>query len=128
MEFIVFRYVISADICQMYRMILMHNEHRPLQHIVWRESEDEEFSCHQSNTVTYGAGSASYLAIKYLKYLTEMSASEYPIASKTFSDNFFVDDLLTGSNDIEELKQRRNDIYTILDSAKLTLRKWVSYT
>nr|CAI5863145.1 unnamed protein product [Callosobruchus analis] len=38
----------------------------------------------------------------------------------------YVDDLLSGSNDLMELKNRCKDIYTILESANFILRKWKS--
>lgn len=41
-------------------------------------------------------------------------------------NNFYVDDLLTGSNDLIELNNKCKDIYSILKSAYFIFRKWVS--
>nr|CAI5858315.1 unnamed protein product [Callosobruchus analis] len=47
-------------------------------------------------------------------------------ACKTILKDMYVDDLLSGSNDLMELKSRCQDIYTILKSANFILRKWNS--
>nr|CAI5845761.1 unnamed protein product [Callosobruchus analis] len=110
----------------MYRQILIHPDHRPLQQILWRESPSEEFSVYQLNTVTYGTRAAPYLAIRCIRQLAEDNSENFPLASKTILEDIYVDDVLTGSNDLNELKTRCNNMYSILQSASLILRKWNS--
>ncbi|XP_074034599.1 uncharacterized protein [Leptinotarsa decemlineata] len=108
----------------MYRQIWVHPDHRPLQLILWRDTPNEALTTYQLNTVTYGTTSAPYLAIKCLNQLAIQNQTNYPIASKTILSDFYVDDLLTGSNDLEELQGRCKDISSILRSANFILRKW----
>ncbi|XP_072399471.1 uncharacterized protein [Diabrotica undecimpunctata] len=126
LRFRLYKYVVSADVSKMYRQILMHSDHRPLQCIIWRNKPEDDLSSYQLNTVTYGTKSAPYLAIKCLNQVATEYKNIFPIASKTIHNDFYVDDLLTGSNNIEELQTRCNDISSILKSANFILRKWVS--
>lgn len=119
-------YVVSADISKMYRCILMNPEHRPLQRILWRENPDEDISLFQLNTVSYGTTSAPYLAIKCLQQLAIDNSNQFPAACNTILHDFYVDDLLSGSNDLAELNTRCHQISSILKSAHFVLRKWVS--
>ncbi|KAG5870006.1 hypothetical protein JTB14_001435 [Gonioctena quinquepunctata] len=49
-----YEYVVSADIKQMYKMVLVDSNHTPLQHILWREDPSLPIQCLQLQTVTYG--------------------------------------------------------------------------
>lgn len=126
LRFRFYKYVVSADISKMYRQINMHEQHRPLQRIVWREDPSKDFSIYDLNTVTYGTSSAPYLAIKCLQELAHENKSSFPIASNTILTDFYVDDLLTGSNDASELNQTCKDIFFILKKGGFILRKWVT--
>nr|CAI5828097.1 unnamed protein product [Callosobruchus analis] len=110
----------------MYRQIIMHPDHRHLQKIIWRDSPDHDFSTYQLNTVTYGTRAAPYLAIKCIQQLALENKHQFPDACKTILKDMYVDDLLSGLNDLMELKSRCQDIYTILKSANFILRKWNS--
>ncbi|XP_072392412.1 uncharacterized protein [Diabrotica undecimpunctata] len=125
-RFRLYKYVVSADISKMYRQILMHEDHKSLQQIIWRNNPNEQFSTYQLNTVTYGATSSPYLAIRCINQLAIEYQESFPIASKSILSDFYVDDLLTGSDDIIELQDRCRDISLILKSAHFILRKWVS--
>nr|CAI5823846.1 unnamed protein product [Callosobruchus analis] len=109
----------------MYRQVIMDPAHRSLQQIVWRESPNDEFQTYQLNTVTYGTRSAPYLAIRGIKQLAEENLGLNPLACQTIINDVYVDDLLTGSNDLNELK-RCKTIHDILASANFILRKWNS--
>lgn len=121
-----FQYVVSADITKMYRQILMNHEHRPLHLILWRESPDDSLSTYQLNTVTYGTTAAPYLAIKCLKQIGIDNNKQFPEASNSILKDFYVDDLLTGSNDLTELQIRCQVIDSLLKSSHFILRKWHS--
>nr|CAI5857181.1 unnamed protein product [Callosobruchus analis] len=70
--------------------------------------------------------SGSLLSICCIKQLAEDNSEKFPLVSKTILEDIYVDDILTGSNDLNKLKTRCNNIYSILQSASLTLRKWNS--
>lgn len=126
LRFRTYKFVVSADISKMYRQILIDREHRPLQQILWRDNPESNFCIYQLNTVTYGTRSAPYLAIKCIKTLAEHNMNQYPKACETILNDMYVDDLLTGSNDLIELQKLCKDIYDVLASANFILRKWNS--
>lgn len=47
-------YAFTADICKMYRQILVLPEYRKFHHILWRASPHNALVDYQLNTVTYG--------------------------------------------------------------------------
>jgi len=59
-----FRHAFTADICKMYRQILILPEFRTYQHILWRASPHEKLVDYELNTVTYGVNCAPFLALR----------------------------------------------------------------
>jgi hypothetical protein len=116
----------TADIAKMYRQILMHPEDRDLQRILWRHSPDEPIKEYQLNTVTYGMSSTPFLATRCLNKLADDNSDKHPRAAHAMKQDFYVDDLLSGSTTLEEAMQLRDGITTLLQTAGFTLRKWAS--
>lgn len=121
-----YSFVVAADIKMMYRQILIEPQQRPYQRIFWRESPAEKLKCFELNTVTYGTASAPFLATKCLIQLAEETKLSYPEASEAIRKDMYMDDLLTGGDEVESLKQIRNSIVSILASAEFELRKFIS--
>ncbi|XP_043257972.1 uncharacterized protein LOC122400517 [Colletes gigas] len=92
------KYVLSADIEKMYRQIRIRTEDRQYQRILWRTNESEEIRVFELNTVTYGTASAPFLATRALRQLGEIHREEFPAARLTIIEDFYVDDLLTGTD------------------------------
>lgn len=118
-------YVMTADISKMYRQILVDTDERKYQRIFWRFSETDELKIYTLNTVTYGNASSPYLAVKCLFYLAEEVESEHPCTSKIIKRDFYMDDLLTGSNSQEEILELQKSVTSVLRSAGFSLRKWL---
>jgi len=53
---------------------------------------------------------------------------EHPEASKILLEDFYVDDVLTGSNNEDELRRNRDELIQLMTCANLELGKWVSKT
>lgn len=64
-----YKYVACADIEKMFRQILVHENQRNLQLILWRETSSEPISVCRLNTVTYGTASAPFLSIRCVRQL-----------------------------------------------------------
>lgn len=119
-------YVIIADIAKMYRQVLIDEEDRRLHRIFWRADPSKELKCFELNTVTYGTASAAFLSTRCLKKLSTDHKEEYPMASSVIEHDFYVDDLISGSDSISETKQIYKEVSQILLSAGFALRKWMS--
>jgi hypothetical protein len=113
----------TADIAKMYRQIVVHPEDRDLQRILWRYSSEEPIQEYRLTTVTYGTSSAPFLVTRCLKKLADDNQGQYPRAAQVLSNDFYVDDLLSGTSTLEDAIKMHQEI-SLLQTAGLTLRKW----
>lgn len=72
------RFALTADICKMYRQILIAPEHRRYQQILWRASPHDKLQSYKLNTVTYGLNCALFLAIRVLRHIAENDCLDFP--------------------------------------------------
>ncbi|UYV84326.1 hypothetical protein LAZ67_X001851 [Cordylochernes scorpioides] len=98
LRFRTFFVALSADIEKMYRQILIHPDD----------------TC------------APYLAIRTLHQLADDEAMNYPVASEIVKRDFYVDDLLTGADTVEEAHVLIRQIIALLAEGGFPIRKWVS--
>ncbi|XP_072403142.1 uncharacterized protein [Diabrotica undecimpunctata] len=119
-------FVASADIAKMYRQILIDDTQRCLQRILWRNHPKDPLHSYELNTVTYGSTSSSYLATRCLYQLSLEHSDTFPQASKIIAEDFYVDDLLTGSDSLEDLILNCKQVSEILSKGCFPLRKWMS--
>ena len=78
------------------------------------------------NTVTYGTASAPFLATRCLQQLIEDEAINYPEAAQIAKVGFYVDDLITGTDDLDKALALQKDLKDMLEKVGFTLRKWSS--
>ncbi|XP_070851548.1 uncharacterized protein [Drosophila suzukii] len=128
LRFRMYKFAFSADIVKMFRQIWVNEKHRNYQKIVWREDPSDPIKHFQLCTVTYGTSCAPFLAVRVLKQLAVDHQDEYPNASKILLEDFNVDDVLTGSNNEDELRRNRDELIQLMSCANLELGKWVSNT
>ncbi|XP_035229448.1 uncharacterized protein LOC118201452 [Stegodyphus dumicola] len=120
------RFAFSADIKQMYRQILIHPSQRNLQRIVWKPSREAPVQVYRLRTVTYGTTSAPFLAMRTLKALAADEQDYFPRAAAVTSTDFYMDDILTGGNTLEEAKELQSELVQMLRRGGMELHKWVS--
>ncbi|XP_075150623.1 uncharacterized protein LOC142224721 [Haematobia irritans] len=121
-----FKYVFNCDITQMYRQIRVDSSHAPLQRIVFRDSPTRTVQDYELQTVTFGVNCAPYLAIRTLLQLAEDTEEEFPLAADILRKCMYVDDVLTGTHDLETAIMARDQLIAALATAKFELRKWTS--
>ncbi|XP_046803840.1 uncharacterized protein LOC124419256 [Lucilia cuprina] len=110
----------------MYRQIRLDQSHTPFQRILFRDSPTEEIKQYELQTVTFGVNCAPYLAIRSLLQLADDFESQYPLASQIIRKGMYVDDVLTGTHDVETALVARDQLKAALSSAGFNLRKWTS--
>lgn len=120
------QFIISADIAKMYRQVLIKQDQRRFHLILWRSDDSKPVDTYCLNTVTYGTASASFLSIRCLKQLAIEFRDKYPESARIVENDFYVDDLLTGADSIDEVIQLQREITEILNSGQFELRKWSS--
>lgn len=115
-----------ADVKQMYRQILVAKEDVDYQRILWRSSPHDEIIEKRLLTVTYGTSCAPFLAIRTLKQLAQDEKDEFPDLVDVISNDFYMDDLLTGANDVEKAAELQSRITQVMAKGKFEMHKWAS--
>jgi len=124
LRFRLHKFVFTADIEKMYRQILIHDNDSVYQLIVWRNNEMEDYQYYRLKTVTYGTTSAPYLATKCLQYLATTDNGKHPLGATVIKDDFYVDDCLSGADDITTAQEMQRQVTALLNEAGFRLRKW----
>lgn len=118
--------VLTADIEKMYRQILVHPDDRHFQKIIWRNDKSQSLKIYVLNTVTYGTKSASFSAARTLKRLASDTRDKFPRAAEALSEDFYMDDLITGTDSHDEAIILRDELLEATKQAGLNLRQWAS--
>ncbi|XP_061722994.1 uncharacterized protein LOC133529314 [Cydia pomonella] len=119
-----YKYAFCADVQMMYRCIWISEDQQHLQKIIWRNSPSEKLQEYQLCTVTYGQKCAGWLATRTLKQLAIDDGHKHPEAAETLKNEFYVDDLISGRNSIEEAKELQSSLISLLKGGGMNLRKW----
>lgn len=82
------KYAMSADIEKIYRQILISEENRSLQTILWRSQPRDKLKEYCLNTITYGTTPASYLATACLEKLAHEYEEKAPFVAQVISQIF----------------------------------------
>ncbi|XP_037943125.1 uncharacterized protein LOC119675975 [Teleopsis dalmanni] len=118
------QYGLMADINKMYRQVLLHPDDRRFQLILWRENEHKPISTYMLNTVTYGTSAAPHLAIRSLQYAAENYHQAHELGKAGILNDFYVDDMVTGADDLATLVQIKEEVSEILNHFGMELCKW----
>jgi hypothetical protein len=116
----------TADIAKMYRQILVTPEDANLQRILWRKSPADPIVEYRLLTVTYGTAAAPFIATRVLQQLAEDEKKEFPIASEIATRDFYVDDVMSGAETVEEAIIAQQQLIEMMERGCLDLRKWSS--
>nr|XP_049702276.1 uncharacterized protein LOC126055742 [Helicoverpa armigera] len=121
-----YKYAFTSDIEKMFRFIAVDERDQKYQKIFWRESLEHPIQTFCLTTVTYGTRAAPFLAIMTLRKLAADERETYPEASKVVESAFYMDDLVHGTNTIEDGKQLISDLNALMKLGGFNLRKWSS--
>ncbi|KAJ8733938.1 hypothetical protein PYW07_014489 [Mythimna separata] len=117
------KYIACADVEKMFRQVLIQPDQRNLQCILWRENPSDPLGIYQLNTVTYGTASAPYLSMRCIRQLAEECNDD--VISRVIKEDIYVDDLITGHDDKNTLKNICDGVFKTLSSGCFILRKWI---
>ncbi|XP_062714183.1 uncharacterized protein LOC134290964 [Aedes albopictus] len=109
--------VVAGDVRQIYRNC----------RILCRWSKEEPLLEYCLNTVTYGTKSASYPATKFVQQLLLSHEEYFPETVQRAIKGTYVEDVLTGAENIDEAKQLRQELCQIFAAGGFHLRKWASF-
>ena len=109
-RFCTYKIALTADLQKMYRQVLIQENDRDFQRILWRFSPEQPVQDYRLNTVTYGQACASYLAVCCLRQLDEEDKESYPLASHTLLNDTYVDDIISGASTIENARSLQEQL------------------
>ena len=110
LEFRKYIYVFTGDIQKMYRMIRIDPLQYSLQRILWCENTSETPKTYEILTVTYGTVSALFHAMQTLEHLSNNEGVNFPKAAPALQENFYMDDVLCGTETLEGTKELKQQI------------------
>uniref|UniRef100_A0A023EZK8 Putative reverse transcriptase n=1 Tax=Triatoma infestans TaxID=30076 RepID=A0A023EZK8_TRIIF len=120
------KFVLTGDICKMYRQIEVTSLDMDMQRILWRSSAELPLEIFRLRTVTYGTNCAPYLALRCLRQVgLDLIPRDKQVADIIQSD-FYMDDLMTGAESEIELSKIQSRLRKELHKAGFELRKWCS--
>ncbi|GFU94870.1 uncharacterized protein TNCV_820931 [Trichonephila clavipes] len=105
-------------------MILINESQCHLLRIVWKDKIDSPVKIFTLTTITYGTKSAPYLATRSLKRLAIDDGDKYPLAAEVIMSDVYMDDLLTGADDLESGRKLQVQLVSMLKGAGMELHKW----
>ncbi|XP_017470079.1 PREDICTED: uncharacterized protein LOC108361825 [Rhagoletis zephyria] len=97
-----------------------------MQCILWPNSPEDEFSVYKPDTVTYGTKPAAFLAIRAMHQLASDESSFYPLGAQIVMRDFYVDNLISGGNTVEEVLEIKHQSTSLLARGNFRLQKWCS--
>ena len=92
----------------MCRQILFHPEDANLQRIVWQRPGENKVQHFRLLTFTYETRCAPYLAIWTLRQLAMDDGYQYPDAAEALLRDTYVDDVLSGAEDVDATINLKN--------------------
>lgn len=121
-----YQVVFTADVEKMYRQIQVRDSDADYQRIVWRSDPSQPIRDYKLTTVTFGTSGAPYLAIRTLQQLARDGMKQFPNAAAIALRDFYVDDLLSGCDTINEAIQLQDEIKRLMKKGGSDIRKWTS--
>lgn len=119
------KYFYSGDITKMFRQTLLKKEDSKKLRIIWRPTKNSPIEEFTLNTITYGMDCAPWQAIRTLHQVADDHAPD-AATIKIIKEGFYMDDLYSGGDTIEECKEQVDKIIRTLEAGKFPLTKWVS--
>ncbi|XP_065093725.1 uncharacterized protein LOC135714319 [Ochlerotatus camptorhynchus] len=116
----------AADVEKMYRQMLHFASDRRFLRIRFRKSPTDPISTYELQTVTYGTASAPFLATRTLQQIALDNGDQFPAAVEAVIHDFYVDDFLSGADDVESAIQLRQQVTEMLSAAGFPIKKWAS--
>jgi hypothetical protein len=125
-RFMTHRVAISADIWKFYPQTSINPKDRDFHRLVWRDSPTKPIQDFRMTRVTFGVSAAPFLAIRSLHQMADDVEELSPHVVQIIKNDFLVDNLLSGANDVEAALTLQTELLTAMHLGGLRLLKWTS--
>jgi hypothetical protein len=117
---------LTADISKMYRAVELTRSDRDLHRFVWRSDPNAPLTDYRMTRVTFGVSASSFAANMAVKQNAIDYAQEFPSAAEIAKKCFYVDDCLTGADDLKSALTLQQQLTSLFARGGFLLRKWNS--
>ncbi|GFT56268.1 uncharacterized protein TNCV_130481 [Trichonephila clavipes] len=105
--------------------IVLAEEDRYCQRFLWADDfPPNNLKTYRSKIVTFGEKSSPFLLAATIKHHIKNYEISYPLAYKVLNEYLYVDDLITGTNAVNEALELSKHTKLILKYANMNLKKW----
>ena len=118
--------VLAGDIQKAFLRIRIHDIERDALRFHWQTDCTSEVETYRFTRVLFGLAPSPFLLDGVLEYHLDSWAQRYPEDAERLRRSFYVDDLLTGGQDVQQTKARKEVAQAIMSDATFKLHKWHS--
>ncbi len=120
------RIALTADVSKMYRNVELTDEDKDLHRFLWRAKSTDPLRDYRMTRVTFIVSASSFDANMSVRQNAIDLSCDYPLAAKIVKDSIYVDDCLTGADDVEGAIMLYQQLRDLFQCGGFLLRKWNS--
>ena len=120
------RVAVTTDVSKMYRAIELVEPDCDLHRFVWRSNPLDTIQDYRMTRVKFDVSASSFIANMCLKQNATNLAKEFPLAATAVNESFYVDDGLTGADDVETAIKLQRELQQLFSRGGFLLHKWNS--
>ena len=115
-----------GDISKMYHSVLTTEKERHLRRVLWRDMKlDEEPKIYGTETVAFGDRPAAAITTVAIKETAEIYAHIDEVAAQKIKEDMYVDDIVTGSTNVDKVETLKVNIKAILEKGGFHIKGFV---
>ena len=118
--------MLAGDIQKSFLQIRFQESERDALRFHWQTDGTSEVETYRFTRVLFGLGPSPFLLGGVLEYHFDSWAQRYPEEAERLRRSFYVDDLLTGGQNEQQTKARKEIAQEIMSDATFKLHKWHS--
>ena len=118
--------ILAGDIRKAFLQIRIYKSERDTLRFHWRADAHSEIETYRFTRVLFGLTPSPFLLGGVLEYHLNSWAKKYPEEVKRLRRSFYVDDLLTGGQNLQQMQERKKIAEEIMRDATFELHKWHS--
>ena len=126
LRFRMHRIALTADVSKMYRAVELAPSDRDYHRFVWRSEQSQTVKDYRMTRATFGVSASCFAANMAVKQNAIELANKYPLAADAVHKSFYVDDGLTGADDVESAIALQRQLQDLFAHGGFMLRKWNS--
>ena len=118
--------VLAGDIKKAFLQIRIHESERDALRFHWQADLNSDVQTYRFTRVLFGLAPSPFLLGGVLECHLDTWAEKYPEEAERLRRSFYVDDLLTGAQDVNQARTRKKLAQEIMRDATFELHKWHS--